>query len=325
MWRGASAGALCRYNGCMAGGKSSPPLFELLGQGKGESISRQAKSFIPGASPAPDADGGSAGRGGDGAPSAGDGVVGGGGGGVEQHQSAMARRELGSLGSDGALVGSKTRTALVLSRPQALIGVGCLIGLIVLVWTLAYGSGARSKEAEWQRLMQRDQRIGPDPLVGDGSQGGRGDVREPRTEPRPPGTGGLTGGGGGGGGLLGAGTGGFILSAGGVLPKDPRQPGQNYLRLATLPRADAQAAIEYLAAGGVESIGVPVDPGTASANNPTRYAVFAMVGITGEEYKNRRPVMTDIEAKVARIGERYRREAKGPTDFSKPLWTKFNP
>lgn len=318
MWRGVSARRLCRYNGRMAGGKSSPPLFELLGQGKGESISRQAKSFIPGASPTTDA--GSAGSGSGGG-------IGDGGGGVEQHQGVMARREVGSMGVDGSLGGGKAGSALVLSRPRALIGVGCLIGLLVLIWAVAYGAGARSKEAEWQRLMQRDQRIGPDPLVGDGMQGGRGDVREARAEPRPPGTGGVAGGvtGGGGGGLLGAGTGGFILSAGGVLPKDPRQPGQNYLRLATLARSDAQAAIEYLAAGGVESIGVPVDPGSASANNPTRYAVFAMVGITGEEYKNRRPVMTDIEAKVARIGERYRREAKGPTDFSKPLWTKFNP
>lgn len=96
--------------------------------------------------------------------------------------------------------------------------------------------------------------------------------------------------------------------------------------LASLGRADAEQAIEYLGAAGVEAIGAPVvDPKGGSANNLARYEVFATVGITGEEYKNNRPVRTELEAKVARIGERFRREAKGPTDFAKPLWMKYNP
>ncbi|QYK47014.1 MAG: hypothetical protein KF838_09475 [Phycisphaeraceae bacterium] len=211
------------------------------------------------------------------------------------------------------------------------VGAAVAVTLLVVTWTIAYGRGAAAGEREWQAeiLASRAGNIGADPLI-DPIAGGKGSEtttppqgRQERTNTTQrqsnPTTGGLSSG------LANMARAG-ILSSAGVLPSDPRQPGQNYLKLAVLSRADAEHAIAYLGSGGVEAIGVPVvDPGAGAGKNPSRYEVFATVGITGEEYRNNRPVRTELEAKVARIGERYRREAKGSTDFAKPLWMKYNP
>ncbi|MBX3317461.1 MAG: hypothetical protein KF902_11435 [Phycisphaeraceae bacterium] len=211
------------------------------------------------------------------------------------------------------------------------VGAAAAVALLVATWTIAYGRGAAAGEREWQAeiLASRAGNIGADPLI-DPIAGGKGQEtsappqgRQERTNTtqrqQSPTTGGLSSG------LANMARAG-ILSSAGVLPSDPRQPGQNYLKLAVLSRADAEHAIAYLGSGGVEAIGVPVvDPGAGAGKNPSRYEVFATVGITGEEYRNNRPVRTELETKVARIGERYRREAKGSTDFAKPLWMKYNP
>lgn len=314
----------------MAGGKSTQPLFELLAKGQSDALTRQAKQFIPGGAetrpeqpaptdvkrvgPAPVRSAP--------APS------------VEPTRPAPAH----SVGAPGpaeggapaatATTGSRRRDSSGVTVPLIglYIGSAVLLGLLFLVWSIGFHRGRSAERAEWQRDLSGGM-IGADPLVdptgGSGIQPRASDSKQSGGTGRPPSADQNTNAGSGS--LLGGGRAG-ILTSGGVLSADPRQPGRNYLKLATLGRADAERSISYLAASGVETIGVPVvDPKTGSANNPARYEVFATVGITGEEYSNNRPVKVELEAKVARIGERFRREAKGPSDFAKPLWMKHTP
>jgi hypothetical protein len=317
----------------MAGGKSTQPLFELLAKGQSDALTRQAKQFIPGGpetkadeavpkdanrevvTPARGSASGEPTRGAH-APAPAGGAAGVGG--------AMAGASAGVSGGASAAMPRRRDTGGV-TVPVAVVYVGSavLLGLLVLVWSIAYNRGRSAENADWQRSLSGGA-IGADPLVDPtGGAGAQPRTAEPRAggESRPARSNQDTNAGS----LLGGGRPG-ILTSGGVLSADPRQPGRNYLKLATLGRADAERSISFLAASGVETIGVPVvDPKTGSANNPARYEVFATVGITGEEYSNNRPVRAELEAKVAKIGERFRREAKGPTDFSKPLWMKHNP
>lgn len=317
----------------MAGGKSTQPLFELLAKGQSDALTRQAKQFIPGGaeSRAEQPASPEVKRGAEvpvrGAPAPS----------VEPVRTATVHPAGAAGPSDGGVpaasvfagaTGGRRRDAGGVTVPLIglYIGSATLLGLLFLVWSIGFHRGRGAERAEWQRDLSGGM-IGADPLVdptaGSGSQPRAGDSKQAGGTGRAPsadqntntGTGSLLGGGRAG-----------ILTSGGVLSADPRQPGRNYLKLATLGRADAERSIAYLAASGVETIGVPVvDPKTGSANNPARYEVFATVGITGEEYSNNRPVKVELEAKVARIGERFRREAKGPSDFAKPLWMKHTP
>lgn len=317
----------------MAGGKSTQPLFELLAKGQSDALTRQAKQFIPGGAesrpeqPAPTEvkRGGAAPVRGAPAPSA------------EPTRTAPAHAGGAAGPSEGGVpaataapttMGARRRDAGGVTVPLIglYIGSAALLGILFLVWSIGFHRGRSAERAEWQRDLSGGM-IGADPLVdptgGPGVQPRAGDSKQTGTAGRPPTSDQNTNAGSGS--LLGGGRAG-ILTSGGVLSADPRQPGRNYLKLATLGRADAERSISYLAASGVETIGVPVvDPKTGSANNPARYEVFATVGITGEEYSNNRPVKVELEAKVARIGERFRREAKGPSDFAKPLWMKHTP
>ncbi len=310
----------------MAGGKSTQPLFELLAKGQSDALTRQAKNFIPGRegesnppAPAPPVRQESPSR-----PA----VV------ASPDPARRSDREMAERQPSLARrPGGRTIQVPILG---AYVGAGVLVGVLFIAWSVGFHRGKAAERAEWQGSLARGGVIGADPLIDPsagaapvGARTGSGRAAETGTQPQ--------GGGKGpsgtstdrnqnlGSSLLGAGRAG-ILTSGGVLSADPRQPGRNYLKLATLGRADAERSIQFLASGGVEAIGVPVvDPKAGAANNPARYEVFATVGITGEEYANNRSVRTELEAKVARIGERFKREAKGPTDFSKPLWMKHNP
>lgn len=296
----------------MAGARSPQPLFELLAKSQSDALSRQAKSFIPP-----------------------------GGDGHEKPEPQVAA--VNTVADSPPVVARPTESRAAAMPPELAtrgrpgsveipliwVYVGCagLIALLVLVWTIAYGRGGVAREAEWQELMaSRGDPIVADPLGLSGTPSGSPATGSAPTGPEPSRGGSQRPERPSGGGVLPGATRFGVLSSAGVLPTDPRQPGRNYLMLASLGRADAEQAITFLGSSGVEAIGAPVvDPKGGSANNPARYEVFAAVGITGEEYKNNRPVRTELEAKVARIGERFRREAKGPTDFAKPLWIKYNP
>jgi hypothetical protein len=123
---------------------------------------------------------------------------------------------------------------------------------------------------------------------------------------------------------LAAGTG-AVLSSRGVTA-DPREAGKNYLALATLSASDAEAAIAFMAANGVEVIGVPVDRGAGRANNAgpaMAYRLFAAAGITSEQFRTKQTARTNLEAEVARLGEIWQKQHRGPSNFAKTGWEKY--
>jgi hypothetical protein len=66
-----------------------------------------------------------------------------------------------------------------------------------------------------------------------------------------------------------------------------------------------------------------VDTDASGAKNPGSYKVFALQGITGEEYRNRAPVRTKLEAELTRLGQVYRKDPRGRVDFGQFAWEKL--
>jgi hypothetical protein len=116
-----------------------------------------------------------------------------------------------------------------------------------------------------------------------------------------------------------------VITSKGLLAGDPREAELNYLNLATLPKADSESAIAFLASNGVEAFAVPVDPTDSGAKNPapSKYRLWVLPGITTEDYRQRKTVRTRLEAEVSRLGQIWRKEHRGTSDFSQPLWEKF--
>lgn len=122
---------------------------------------------------------------------------------------------------------------------------------------------------------------------------------------------------------------GAILTGRGPVMTDPRVAELNYLSLASLGEADANAAIAFLAANGIDAIGVPrVDPSAAPANNqgPTQvYRIYALPGITRDEYAQKLTARTNLEAAVAKVGATWQRDHRGASNFARTQWEKFRP
>src|SRR5262249_3771607 len=79
----------------------------------------------------------------------------------------------------------------------------------------------------------------------------------------------------------------------------------------------------FLAQNGVQTYSV-ARPG-AGANNATSYTLYALPGISRDEYRAKAPVKTDLEERVARLGKIWQKDHKGQTDFSPPTWEKVGP
>lgn len=122
---------------------------------------------------------------------------------------------------------------------------------------------------------------------------------------------------------------GAILTVRGAVMTDPRVVELNYLSLASLGEDDAKAAIAFLSANGIDAIGVPrVDPGASRANNqgPTQvYRIYALPGITRDEYSQKLTARTNLEAAVAKIGATWQKEHRGASNFARTQWEKFRP
>lgn len=122
---------------------------------------------------------------------------------------------------------------------------------------------------------------------------------------------------------------GAILTVRGAVMTDPRVAELNYLSLASLGEDDAKAAIAFLSANGIDAIGVPrVDPGASRANNqgPTQvYRIYALPGITRDEYSQKLTARTNLEAAVAKIGATWQKEHRGASNFARTQWEKFRP
>jgi len=119
------------------------------------------------------------------------------------------------------------------------------------------------------------------------------------------------------------------ITSKGLLQGDPRTAGFNYLLLAeSLPRNSAESAIVYLAANGVEAFAIPapVDPRSRAANNAgpgdDRVALYALPGITSEEYSQKVTKRTRLEGDVARLGALWQKEQRGLTSFVGAYWKK---
>lgn len=153
-------------------------------------------------------------------------------------------------------------------------------------------------------------------------------------EPHDPGLGALSGGNQGGG-QPGAGvappptpvqvpvSGGPVLTSRGMTA-EPRERGLNYLNLASLPRPDAEAAIAFLAANGLDVAGIPVEtPSWAGKNTGSVqwYALYVNQGLTREQLGL--PAKTALEAQVLKLGQIWRTQHRGTSDFSRPAWIKF--
>lgn len=118
-----------------------------------------------------------------------------------------------------------------------------------------------------------------------------------------------------------------IMTPTGFRPDDPRTPGMNYLMLATLPTVQASEAISFMRANGVTIIGVPqLDSGRGSANNPSRYTLYSLgLAIPGNRWSAMSNQRAEHQQMIAELGKRWQREQQGGSDFSQPLWEKYEP
>jgi len=96
---------------------------------------------------------------------------------------------------------------------------------------------------------------------------------------------------------------------------DPRQVGRNYLVVAQLAMAEAERAANFLAAKGLEIAVVSVDNRSSTA-----FVVVVQGFGPGEWYG---PDGKRLERDVQALGREYKRDDKGPVDFSDAWWQKF--
>lgn len=116
-----------------------------------------------------------------------------------------------------------------------------------------------------------------------------------------------------------------------VVPEQPQnttenlelQVGWNYLVAATLNRADAELAAQYLVQNGLPVKLVPkdrVDPNSARANNGL-WQVLILRGVPRDQYTKRRTEREALTSQVQRLGKKWKAEnKKAPTDFAEPYW-----
>lgn len=110
---------------------------------------------------------------------------------------------------------------------------------------------------------------------------------------------------------------GTIISSRGYLADDPRATGNNYLALAMLPEDQAIDAVMFLASNGVRSIGVPID-------RRGWYQIISIeVAVPSGQYRAMQEQRVTHQRRVAEIGDRWVRERKGGSDFSQTNWERF--
>jgi hypothetical protein len=120
-----------------------------------------------------------------------------------------------------------------------------------------------------------------------------------------------------------------VILAQGWSAQDPREAGLNYLYLPAVPRDEALRAVKFFAANSLEVMAVPskVDRRSSSGNNPppsnALYRLVLRRGITGEQWSAREADRVGMESAVVRLGQIWRRDHKGTTDFRNYSWEKL--
>lgn len=109
---------------------------------------------------------------------------------------------------------------------------------------------------------------------------------------------------------------------------DPREVGLNYLHFQIMARQEAELAVKFLSANGLEALAVPlkVDRSGSRGNNPppadAKYRVVLRRGLTGDEFREGTAKQT-MQAAAQRAGQVWKRDHRGTTDFSASSWEKL--
>jgi len=208
------------------------------------------------------------------------------------------------------------------SMPRLYLSIAVVLLVMTGVWAVAYNLGVSAGKAELEPLIDD-----PDSIV----VPRRTPIATPQTGRDPgPETGSARSSGGvdlaGGPGGPGAAPRGSVLASGGGMIPDPREPGTNYLKLGVLGAEQSRDAMAFFAAGGVRLIGVPLDSGGGSGNNPSRYTLYSLgLGVPSGAYRAMESQRDAHQRRVADLGSRWQRERRGGSDFSesKTLWVKY--
>ena len=206
-----------------------------------------------------------------------------------------------------------SKRVIQLTMPSLWIALALILSLCVVVWVVSWKMSAAAKDREWQdsvgggdKLVQPGLAAGASqPTVREPVANQQSVVEQPTEQPVPPPS--------------------TPPPSAEQAPGDPRQPGVNYLALATLPRNDARQAVAFLAEHGVEAIAVPVDPSSSGANNGGRYRVYSLLGIASKDYSRKRAERERHEAEIRRLGRLWQDQYHGSSDFSRTQWEKYTP
>ncbi len=214
-----------------------------------------------------------------------------------------------------------------ISSTKLYLGVAIALVLIVGAWAAGYQLGQREATKQLAASVRDESIVVPPRAVGEseappgeqgeapaGSAGGSGvgarteraaETPPTRSPPLPAN---------------------WVLLADGLRAGDPRVPGTNYLELATLPREQAEDALNFLAARGVRAIGVPVDSRGRAGNNPSRYTLISLgLAVPSGQYSSTTAERRDHERLVASIGADWMRDRRGGSNFSQTLWRRYDP
>ncbi len=303
------------YYMCMTDRRSGPPLFDLMRErGEDPSAPQSSPKLTPKPTPAPSQP----------RPATSSATGDQGGPDVPTKQTAWdssggvsrAERSAAAMLDDEVVDDSGIR----LSSPMfyTLIAVG--FALILAAWTIGYqrGNAAGKKAIEPyvrdQPVVRPVETTVPTPAVNqpqvDTDQPNATTIIPPATTPKAS-----------------TSSGPAVMSPSGFLDTDPREPGLNYLVLATLDTEQAADAISFLYLHSVPVIGVPVvDNRASSANNPSRYRLYSLgVAIPGNQWSAMSVERSEHQRLIANLGARWQRERRGGSDFSQTNWEKYNP
>lgn len=120
-----------------------------------------------------------------------------------------------------------------------------------------------------------------------------------------------------------------VITAKGLLAEDPRIGEKNYLNVVSLKRPDAESAIKFLTANGLESFAIPVDPKSSLAKNldPSKaiFRVYLAQGFTRAEYGEQQRTRDKMQRDVAKLGTVWQKELKGTSNLGSSTWEKYIP